>query len=78
MFKFVSLFVAAVIATYAIHALGQFRADARAAPTPIGNSSANGTSFAWFYDQSERTVIVCRITQGSTETVDCKAKATLP
>ena len=78
MFKIVSLLVAAAIATYAIHALGQIRTDARAAATPIGNSSSNGTSFAWFYDHTERTVFVCRISQASTDTVDCKAKTTLP
>jgi hypothetical protein len=78
MLKVVALLLAATLATYAIHALAQLRADARAVATPVGNSSSNGTSFAWFYDQSERTVFVCRIGQGPADTVDCKAKTTLP
>jgi hypothetical protein len=78
MLKTAGLLLAAAIATYAIHALGQIRADARAVATPIGNSSSNGTSFVWFYDNTERTVFVCRIGQAPTDTVDCKAKATLP
>ena len=78
MLKIAGLVLVAVVATYAFHALGQIRADARAVATPIGNSSSNGTSFAWFYDQSERTVFVCRIGQGPADTVDCKAKTTLP
>ena len=78
MLKIAFFLFAALIATYAIHALAQIRADARAVATPIGNSSSNGTSFAWFYDQSERTVFVCRIGQAPADTVDCKAKTTLP
>jgi hypothetical protein len=78
MLKVVGLLLAAMIATYAIHALAQIRADARAVATPIGNSSSNGTSFAWFYDHAERTVFVCRIGQAPADTMDCKAKTTLP
>ena len=78
MFKTAGLLLFAAIATYAIHALGQLRADARAVVTAVGNSSSNGTSFAWFYDSGERTVFVCRIGQGPAEPLDCKAKASLP
>ena len=78
MLKTAGLLLFAAIATYAIHALGQLRADARAVVTPVGNSSSNGISFAWFYDSAERTVFVCRIGQGPTDPLECKAKATLP
>ena len=78
MFKTAGLLLVAAIATYAIHALGQLRADARALVTAVGNSSSNGTSFAWFYDSAERTVFVCRMGQGPGDSLDCKAKATLP
>ena len=78
MFKTAGLLLFAAIATYAIHALGQIRADARAVVAAVGNSSSNGTSFAWFYDSAERTVFVCRMGQAPADSLDCKAKATLP
>ena len=78
MFKAAGLLLVAAIATYAIHASGQLRADARAAVTAVGTSSSNGTSFAWFYDSAERTVFVCRMGQAPADSLDCKAKATLP
>jgi len=74
MHKTLALLVFAAIATYAIHAFAQVR-DVRSV-TPIGTSSSNGISFAWFFDNSERTVYVCRT--GQADAVDCKAKATLP
>jgi hypothetical protein len=77
MIKIVGLLLAAAIATYCLHAFAQIRADVRPAMTPIGSSSSNGVSFAWFYDSTERTVIVCRIGQAPGETVECKAKTTL-
>lgn len=71
------LFVlAAAAAGFAWHALAQSRFDVRPAVAPIGTSSSNGVSFAWFYDAAERTVFVCR-TSGA-EAVDCKARAQLP
>jgi hypothetical protein len=76
MFKIVSLLLVAAFAAYALHAFAQIRADVRTSVMPIGTSSSNGVSFAWFYDSIERTVFVCRM--GSGETVDCKAKTTLP
>jgi len=78
MIKIAGLLVVAAIAAYGFHAYGQFRADARPAMTPIGTSSSNGTSFAWFFDSSERVVIACRIGQAPGDALDCKAKATLP
>ena len=78
MLKTAGLLLFAAIATYAIHALGQLRADARAVVTAVGNSSSNGISFAWFYDSAERTVFVCRTGQAPADPLECKAKATLP
>lgn len=75
MLKTLALLVFAAVATYAIHAFAQVR-DARAVVTSIGSSSSNGTSFAWLYDSSERTVYVCRV--GLNDVVECKSKATLP
>ncbi len=77
MIKIVGLLLVAAIATYGLHAFAQIRADVRPSMTPIGSSSSNGISFAWFYDNTERTVFVCRIGQAPGDTVDCKAKTTL-
>ena len=77
MIKIGSLLLVAAIATYGLHAFAQIRADVRPAMTPIGSSSSNGISFAWFYDSTERTIVVCRIGQASGDSVDCKAKTTL-
>jgi hypothetical protein len=77
MIKIGSLLLVAALATYGLHALAQIRADVRPTMTPISSSSSNGISFAWFYDSTERTVIVCRIGQVPGETVECKAKTTL-
>ena len=78
MIKIAVLLVAAAIAAYGLHASGQLRADARPTLTPIGTSSSNGTSFAWFFDNTERTVVACRIGQASGDALDCKSKTTLP
>ena len=77
MIKAAGLLLVAGLAAYALHAFAQIRADVRPAVTPIGSSSSNGVSFAWFYDNSDRTVFVCRIGQASGDTVDCKAKTNL-
>ena len=74
--KFVALLVTAVAAGYGLHALAQSRFDVRPALAPIGTSSSNGISFAWFYDPTDRAVYVCRT--GSGDTLECKAKAQLP
>ena len=69
--------VAAVASTgYALHLLAQPRVDTRAAVTPIASSSSNGVSFAWFYDPTDRAVYLCRA--GAGDTVECKARTTLP
>jgi hypothetical protein len=78
MVKVAGWMVIAAIAAYGLHGYAQIRADARAAMTPIGSSSSNGASFAWFYDSTERAVVVCRVGQAATDTVDCKAGAALP
>ena len=77
MIKVVGLLLVAAIATYGLHAIAQIRADVRPSMTPIGSSSSNGISFAWFYDGTERTVFVCRIGQAPGDAVECKAKTTL-
>jgi len=76
--KVLGLLTIAAAATYGLHAFAQIRADVRPAMTPIGSSSSNGISFAWFYDSTERAVIVCRIGTAPGDVLDCKAKATLP
>lgn len=70
--------IAALLAGYALHAWAQSRMELRMAVTPVGTSSSNGVSFAWFYDSAERTVYVCRSGQGIADAVDCKAKTQLP
>jgi len=77
MFKTLGLLLVAAIAIYAIHAFAQIRTDVRPVVTPMGTSSSNGTSFAWFYDSTDRTVVACRIGQAPGDTIDCKAKTTL-
>jgi hypothetical protein len=77
MIKILGLLLVAAIATYGLHAFAQIRADVRPSMTSIGSSSSNGISFSWFYDSTERTVIVCRVGQAPGDTVDCKAKTTL-
>ena len=77
MIKTFGLLLIAAIATYGLHAFAQIRADVRTSLTPIGSSSSNGISFAWFYDSTERMVFVCRIGQAPGDSVDCKAKTTL-
>ncbi len=76
--KIAALIVVAVVGGYGLHALAQGRLDLRASVVPLGNSSSNGISFAWFYDQSERTVYVCRAGHGSGDTVECRGRANLP
>jgi len=71
------LFLAA-LGGYAVHVLAQPRADLRPAMVPIPSSSANGVSFAWFYDQGTRVVVVCRAGSTASEAPDCKAHTTLP
>jgi len=72
MIKIAGLVLLAAITTYGLHAFAQIRADVRPALTPIGSSSSNGISFAWFYDGTERSVTVCRIAQAPADTVSCK------
>jgi hypothetical protein len=78
MFKLLGLLLVAAIGAYGLHAFAQIRADVRPAMTPIASSSSNSVSFAWFYDSTERTVVVCRIGQAPGDAVDCKSRTTLP
>jgi multidrug transporter EmrE-like cation transporter len=68
----------ALLAGYALLAWAQARIDVRTAITPMGSSSSNGVSFAWFYDSADRSVIVCRTAQAAGDAIDCKAKTQLP
>jgi hypothetical protein len=75
--RIAALIIAALAAGYGLHALAQSRFDVRPAMAPIGTSSSNGISFAWFYDPNDRAVYVCRAAGGS-EPVDCRPKTQLP
>lgn len=66
------------LAGYWIYAAAQSRIDVRPVVAPIGTSSSDGVSFAWFYDAANRIVYVCRTGKGATQEVDCRAKSTLP
>lgn len=78
MIKIAALLLMAACTGYGFYAFAQGRPDARPAVAAIGTSSSNGVSFAWFYEAPERTVYVCRVGQGAADTLDCKAKTTLP
>ena len=78
MSKVTVLLIAALLAGYTLHAWAQGRIDVRSAVAPVGTSSSNGVSFAWFYNSTERTVYVCRAAQGAADAIDCKAKTHLP
>jgi hypothetical protein len=79
MSKVIVLLAGALLAGYALMAWSQQgRIDVRTAVTPMGTSSSNGVSFAWFFDSTDRSVHVCRTTQGMGDAIDCKAKAMLP
>ena len=78
MIKVAAFVFVSVLTGYGFHALAQSRIDVRPALTPMGNSSSNGVSFAWFYDATLHTVYVCRAGQGVVDTLECKAKTSLP
>ena len=78
MLKILALVLVALSIGYAFHAPAQPRIDTRPAVAPIQSSSSNGVSFAWFYDPAERTVYACRAGQGVADTIECKAKTSLP
>lgn len=78
MIRVAAFMVIAVLTGYGLHALAQGRIDVRPALTPIPSSSSSGVSFAWFYDATLHTVYVCRAGQGMGDTLECKAKTTLP
>ena len=78
MIKIAALLLMAAATGYGFYAFAQGRVDARPAIAAIGTSSSNGISFVWFYEAAERTVYVCRVGQGAADTLDCKAKTTLP
>jgi hypothetical protein len=77
MIKIATFLLLALSAGYGFYAFGQTRLDARPTVVTLGSSSSNGVSFAWLYDSTERAVYVCRIAAGA-DSIDCKAKTTLP
>lgn len=70
--------VAAALAGYWLYAVAQTGIDVRPPVTPIGTSSSDGVSFAWFYDASNRNVYVCRTAKAVEGTLDCKGRSALP
>ena len=79
MSKVIVLLLGALLAGYVLHASAQQgRIDVRTAVTPMGTSSSNGVSFAWFYDSTDRTVHVCRTAQASGDAIDCRARTQIP
>lgn len=70
--------LAAALVGFALHAFAQMPVDVRPAVTPLGTSSSNGISFAWFYAVADRTVYVCRAGPESKRTVECSAPVKLP
>jgi hypothetical protein len=76
--KLTTAVLIALLAGYAFHAWAQSRIDVRPAVTPMGTSSSNGVSFAWFYDVNARTVYLCRAGQGNSTAPDCSATTNLP
>ena len=77
MTKFAALIACCALLVYALHAFAQNRVDIRTAVTPLASSSSSTVSFAWFFDPVDRTVYVCRA-PSTGDSVDCKAKTTLP
>jgi hypothetical protein len=78
MIKLTAALLIALLAGYALHAWAQSRVDVRPTVTPMGTSSSNGVSFAWFYDAPARTVYLCRAGQASNTAPECSATTTLP
>jgi hypothetical protein len=78
MAKIIAIVLVVACAAFGYNAFAQLRTDLRAAVSPIVSSSSNGVSYAWLYDPVDRSVYVCRIGQAAGDTLECKAKATLP
>jgi hypothetical protein len=78
MTKIAAFLFLALLSGYGFHSWAQGRIDARPAVTSVTSSSSNGVSFAWLYDATTHTIYVCRAGQGIADTLECKAKATLP
>jgi hypothetical protein len=76
--KLAAFLLTALLAAYGFHALAQSRIDVRPAVTPMGTSSSNGVSFAWFFDANSRTVHVCRAPPGANTPLDCRTATALP
>jgi hypothetical protein len=78
MAKVMAVVLLAACAGFSYSAFAQLRTDLRTVVSPIVSSSSNGISYAWLYDPTDRSVYVCRIGAAAGDTLECKAKATLP
>jgi len=76
MIRILALVAAVALTGYALHLLAQPRIDTRTAVTPIARWSSSGVSFASCYGPADRAVYLCRASPG--DTVECKARTTLP
>ncbi|MDQ6619238.1 MAG: hypothetical protein M3Z31_05995 [Pseudomonadota bacterium] len=74
----VALVVLAGLLGYAVHALAQPRIDVRPTMMPVPSSASSTVSFAWFYDATTRTVVVCRAGANAADGPDCRSQTTLP
>ena len=61
---------AACLLASGAYAFAQNRIEVRPSLVPVGSSSSNGLSFAWFHDPSTRSVYACVV--GSSSEVTCK------
>lgn len=78
MSKIAAFALVAALIGYGFHAVAQSRIDVRPTLTPVGTSSSNGVSFAWFYDATERAVYVCRAGLEARNMIECNVTTKLP
>lgn len=77
MVKIAAVALVAVLLGYWLFATAQTPIDVRPLVAPVGTSSSDGVSFAWFYDASNRNVYVCRSGKG-VEGIECRSGRALP
>lgn len=77
MMKIAAVALVAALAGYWLYAGAQTPIDVRPPVAPIGTSSSDGVSYAWFYDTTNRSVYVCRAGRG-VEGINCRSARALP
>jgi hypothetical protein len=77
MVKIAGVALVAGLLGYWLFAAAQTPIDVRPPVSPMGTSSTDGVSFAWFYDTTSRHVYVCRSGKG-VEGIDCRSSRALP